>query len=185
MAGFRGATRPGPKGVRPPIDRVLCGMSNGELDRLFRSSPAGAIPSGRTRGTAMIATGTWLCRPVAWLVRRLLWRGAIVNSATGHVCNIVTPVRIEAVRALVTVGPSRVDGRDCLVIDYAGTSLVARRLRDELRLVAPHLYLGVVWFGRRRVAWFTLRSPGGTGRPFSRGLAARRIRHDRVSTRAR
>jgi hypothetical protein len=30
-------------------------------------------------------------------------------------------------------------------------------VRDEVRLVAPGLYLGVVWLWKRRVGWFTLR----------------------------
>jgi hypothetical protein len=30
-------------------------------------------------------------------------------------------------------------------------------VRDEIRLVSPGLYLGVVWVGRRKVGWFSLR----------------------------
>jgi hypothetical protein len=39
--------------------------------------------------------------------------------------------------------------------------VVARLVRDELRLVGPHLYLGVVWLARRRVLWFTLLDRSG------------------------
>jgi hypothetical protein len=145
--------------ARLVTERVLGGMPNGELDRLFRASPAGEIPSGRTRGTAMIAPGTWLCGVLAWLTRCLAWRGKVLDPARGDLRNIVSPLGFQAIRALVSVGPSWVDGRECVVIDYLSTSLVARPIRDEIRLVAPHLYLGVVWFGRRRIAWFTLRAP--------------------------
>jgi hypothetical protein len=33
-------------------------------------------------------------------------------------------------------------------------------IRDEVRLVPPGLYLGVIWLGRRRVGWFILRQSG-------------------------
>ena len=52
-----------------------------------------------------------------------------------------------------------VDGQPCTLLDYSKTSLVAKMVRDETRLVAPGLQLGVVWLWRRRVAWFTLRAP--------------------------
>ena len=35
----------------------------------------------------------------------------------------------------------------------------ARSVRDEIRLVGPQLYLGVIWLGGRRIGWFTLREP--------------------------
>jgi len=33
-------------------------------------------------------------------------------------------------------------------------------VRDEIRLVGPGLYLGVVWLWHWRVGWFTLRQRG-------------------------
>jgi hypothetical protein len=30
-------------------------------------------------------------------------------------------------------------------------------VRDEVRLISPNLYLGVVWLWKWRAAWFTLR----------------------------
>ena len=44
-----------------------------------------------------------------------------------------------------------------LLLSTSKTSLVAHMVRDEIRMVSPSLYLGVVWLWRRRVAWFTLR----------------------------
>jgi hypothetical protein len=71
--------------------------------------------------------------------------------------NRLTPLDLKAIAAVVYPGRSLVDGADCVVLDYSITSVVASGVRDEIRLVAPHLYLGVVWLWRHRVAWFTLR----------------------------
>jgi hypothetical protein len=60
------------------------------------------------------------------------------------------------VRAEVSVGPSWLDDRPCVVLDYSRSSVVAGWIRDEIREVAPGLYLGLVWgvgrlFGGRRL----------------------------------
>lgn len=74
--------------------------------------------------------------------------------------NLVGPLRMRAIRARLSRDRSWVDGEECVLIDYSATSTVARMVRDEVRLVAPGLYLGVVWVRRRRAGWFTLRQPG-------------------------
>ena len=71
--------------------------------------------------------------------------------------NRITPLGIRAIVATVRTSGSLVDRRPCIVLDYSATSIVARGVRDEIRLVGEHLYLGVVWLFGRRVAWFTLR----------------------------
>lgn len=139
----------------------LLAMSNAALDELFRSSPAGAVPDGTLRGTVVALPGTRLAAPIAHLTHALLWQGKVVDRRRGVLRNKLTPLRLRLVKALVGPDPSWVDTRPCVVLDYSRTSLVARLVRDELRLVGPHLYLGVVWLGRRRVLWFTLR--GSTG----------------------
>ena len=72
---------------------------------------------------------------------------------------------LRAIVAVIRRSGSLVDRRPCVVLDYSATSVVARGVRDEIRLVSEHLYLGVVWLFGRRVAWFTLRerAPGGRG----------------------
>ncbi len=73
---------------------------------------------------------------------------------------------IRAVAATVRPDESLVDGRPCVVFDYSRTSLVARGVRDEVRLVAPGLYLGVAWLFGNRVGWFAVRERRpGTGTP--------------------
>jgi hypothetical protein len=46
---------------------------------------------------------------------------------------------------------SWVDGRPCIVLDYSRTSFVASMVRDEIRELAPGVYLGVVFVRRRRL----------------------------------
>jgi len=139
----------------------LLAMRNAELDELFRTSPAGVVPDGTLRGTVVALPGTPLAAPIAALTYALLWQGKVVSRRRGVLKNRLTPLRLRLVKALVGPAPSWVDARPCVVLDYSRTSEVARLVRDELRLVGPHLYLGVVWLGHRRVLWFTLR--GGSG----------------------
>lgn len=141
-------------------EAALLGAADEELDRLFRSSPPGEIPRGPMDGTSVLAPGTPLNATVAALARSLAWRGKVFDPGGRTVENLVSPFAVMAIKATVAPGTSWVDGRDCTVIDYSKTSLVARGVRDEIRLVATDLYLGVVWLWRRRVGWFLLRRPG-------------------------
>jgi hypothetical protein len=63
---------------------------------------------------------------------------------------------IQAIIAKVYKGPSWVDGKECVVLDYSETSLVAQRIRDEIRLIGPSRYLGVVFWDKKRLIHFAL-----------------------------
>ena len=58
--------------------------------------------------------------------------------------------------AEVYKGPSLLDGKDCIVLDYSKTSLVAKWIRDEIRLIAPNLYLGRVYWSSKPILHFAL-----------------------------
>jgi hypothetical protein len=49
---------------------------------------------------------------------------------------------VRAIRAAVCYGPSWLDGGPSVVMDYHRTSRVWSDVRDEVREVAPGLYLG-------------------------------------------
>ncbi len=138
-------------------ERALQRMDNRELDLLFRSSSAGDVPHGRLHGTGLLFPGTPACRPLAWLVHLAVWQGKETEPSGRSLQNLVGPLRTRTIRALLSHDRSWVDDEECVLIDYSRTSIVARMVRDEVRLVAPGLYLGVVWLWRRRVGWFTLR----------------------------
>jgi hypothetical protein len=132
-------------------------MSNGDLDTLFRSSPAGHLTPGVHNGTVLLFPGSRLCQVIARILYLVAWQGKVVDRAGAGLVNRITPLSLRFIKAHVGTGVSWVDDRPCVVLDYSKTSFVARTVRDEMRPVAPGLYLGVVWLRRRRVAWFTLR----------------------------
>jgi hypothetical protein len=134
-------------------------LTNDELDDLFRASPAGELPAGVVRGTAYVFNGTLACRIIAKLAYWFAWQGKKLDPDRRGLVNRITAFRLPLIRALVYHGASWVDDDECTVIDYSKTSLVARMVRDETRLISPGLHLGVVWLWRRRVAWFSLRAP--------------------------
>ena len=148
-----------PPGASGPIDvRDLLLMSRRELDALFTNSPAGSIPDGEGDGTLIIASGSPLAR-VAAAIARLAWQGKVFDATQGRLMNRVTPFGVRAVAAEVYTAPSRFDGKECIVLDYSKTSLFARKIRDEIREVAPRLYLGKVWWGKTRLIDFALEFP--------------------------
>ena len=134
----------------PLTSRQLLRTPSKELDAIFASSPAGPIPAGEATGTALAWPGSICGRIVAWFARWFLWQGKVFTPALGCLRNRITPFSLTAIKAEVYSGQSWFDGRECIVIDYSKTSLIAKFVRDEIRLVAPDLYLGQVFFGNNR-----------------------------------
>ena len=60
-------------------------------------------------------------------------------------------------RAKVYKEASWFDGVETIVLDYSKTSFFARHVRDEIREVAPGLYLGLVYFKKDKVLHFSLK----------------------------
>src|SRR5687768_6656447 len=130
--------------------RQLLRKSSQELDALFAAAPAGPIPSGEATGTAIACPGSFVSRIVAWFARWFLWQGKVFRPEERCLRNRISPFSLTAIKAEVYEGKSWFDGRDCIVIDYSKTSLVAKFVRDEIRLVAPGLYLGQVYLGNNK-----------------------------------
>src|SRR5215469_15467856 len=126
------------------------------LGELFGAGTAGAIPDGRGKGTVLLGTGGRVTRVAAALCYALAWRGKVVNARTARLKNIVTPLGIKAIEAAVYKQDSWYDGEPCIVLDYSKTSFVARKIRDEIREIAPGVFLGLVFWGRRHVLDFAL-----------------------------
>lgn len=134
----------------------LLDLTQSEIDDLFRRSPAGPIPSGEGDGTVIVAPDTTLGEVAAKLVHLLAWKGKIFDPEHGELRNEITPFGIDAIKASVYYGTSWFDGRQAVIIDYSKTSLVAHWIRDEIRLVAPGLYLGVVFWDDSKILNFAL-----------------------------
>ena len=143
--------------THPPLSAErLLEFTSVELDARFQNSPPGPIPRGRGRGTVVAFPGTALAKPLARVFGLLAWHGKIFRPQTEDLKNLVSPFAIPAVRASVYTADSWLDGRPCVVLDYSKTSWVAGWIRDEIREVAPGVYLGIVWgvgrlFGGRRL----------------------------------
>ena len=134
----------------------LVEMSRDELDALFRSSAAGAIPVGRTKGAVLVAPGTGIAWPAKRLIRWLAWRGKVFNPQKDDLLNLILPFGVKAVRAKVYKDASWLDQKETIVLDYSKTSRLAHKVRDEIREVSPGVYLGLVYWGRNRILHFTL-----------------------------
>ena len=134
-------------------------MSQAQLDDLFTQSPAAEIPSGEARGTAIFAPGTTYTQNIADFINYFSWQGKIFDPSKGVLCNKILSLGINAIIAKVYKGPSWLDNKECIVLDYSDTSLVAHWIRDEIREVAPHVYLGKVYWSKKRLIDFALEFP--------------------------
>lgn len=137
----------------------LLGMSQADLDKLFTSSPAGDIPNGEAEGTAIIAPGTVFSKEIAALVEIFTWKGKTFDAAHGTLRNRILAFGVDAIVAEVYKGESLLDGKECIVLDYSKTSLVANHIRDEIRQIGPGTYLGVVYWDQKRTINFALQFP--------------------------
>lgn len=137
----------------------LLSLSQTQLDELFASSPAGDIPSGEAAGTAIIAPGTEYAKDIAKLINQHAWQGKVFDAKDGTLKNRILTVGLHAIVAKVYKAPSWVDGKECIVLDYSQTSLVAQHIRDEIRQIGPGRYLGVVFWDKKRTINFALQFP--------------------------
>jgi hypothetical protein len=134
----------------------LLSMSQAQLDDLFKASPAGDIPNGPAKGTAIIAPGTVYSPAIAELINLFCWEGKVFNAQKGLLKNRILGFGVEAIVARVFKEASWLDGKDCIVLDYSDTSIVAHWIRDEIRLIGPGFYLGKVYWERARLIDFCL-----------------------------
>jgi hypothetical protein len=129
-----------PAGVCGMDDLVR--MSRAELEDLYRCSELAPVPLGYSPGRAFPPPGSGNVVRKSKLIG-LVWKGKVIRP-DGTMINR-GPLGLEAVRARIYVGESWVDGRPTLVMDYCGMSRLYPDVRDELREVAPGLFLGLTY----------------------------------------
>jgi hypothetical protein len=134
--------------------------SREELDEIYKNAKPGTIPNGDTKGTAILA-GSIFAKLVAFLAGLLAWQGKVFDlfcpkGDAGLLVNKITPFSLTFIVAKVYRDKSWLDGKDTIVIDYSKTSFVAKVIRDEIREVEPGVYLGKVWWGKKRILDFAL-----------------------------
>jgi hypothetical protein len=137
----------------------LIEMPDKQLDELFSSSPAGNIPSGEADGTAIVAPGTKFSPIIASLINIFTWQGKTFDAAHGTLTNRILAFGINAIVAQVYKSESWFDGKECIVLDYSKTSLLAEHVRDEIRQIGPGFYLGLVYWKKDKTIHFALQFP--------------------------
>jgi hypothetical protein len=145
--GFWLATRPARGQAPAPTQNVisldlLLRMSPAELESVYRRGTVAAIPEGRIRGTAILSPGTRRTRALS-RGARLVWQGKVFGPGQATAVNRFFGMSI--VRAAVYQAPSWLDGAPSLILDYSQTSRIYANNRDEIRQVAPGLYLGLMY----------------------------------------
>ncbi len=108
------------------------------LEDLFRQGRIGCEPHGPTRGTILYVDGKHPrfkadFQGVIWKGKTFHDDGTFTNRWLGG---------ITAVSARICVEPSWLDGQPCFVMQYAPDAPVFRNARDELREIAPDMWLG-------------------------------------------
>ena len=126
-----------------------------QLDEIFRHATAGTIPNGEGEGTAIVAPGTAVSDKIARFVHLFSWKGKVftpdpVDPQRATLKNRLLLLGTKAIIAQVYRGESWLDGKECIVLDYSQTSIVAQWIRDEIREVSPGVYLGVVYWGKEK-----------------------------------
>jgi hypothetical protein len=119
----------------------LVTLSAPQLDQLYRQSGPGSMPTGKVRGRALYPESRFpRARSNA---AKFAWQGKVFDPSTSTAINRFFGVR--AIKGNVYSGPSWLDGNPSMILDYEGTSRIYGNYRDEIREVAPGLYLGLMY----------------------------------------
>ena len=136
--------------------KQLLKMSQQELDAMFSAHDAGPIPDGEAKGTAIIAPGTSSSEKIAEFINIFGWQGKVFDAKAGLLRNHILAIGLKAIIARVYKAPSLLDGKECIVLDYSETSLLASHIRDEIRQIETGFYLGKVYWDKGRLIDFAL-----------------------------
>ena len=104
-----------------------------------------------------MAAGSSFTPDIASFINHFAWQGKIFDAKKGMLKNRISVFGVHAIIAKVYKGPSWLDGKECIVLDYSETSFVAHWIRDEIRQIEPKLYLGLVYWDRKRLFDFCLK----------------------------
>jgi hypothetical protein len=155
------------------LDSLSC-LDTRELESIYRG---GNVPShfrvldGHPRGR-MLAVRKIESSPVGRSLRRFAaarafpWGGKSFSALTANTGNGINRVHLFGRHQLfpfhTLLGASRIDGEPALILDYdlSDNPGLIRKIHDEIREVAPGLFLGpAMWktdAGEALVLWFAL-----------------------------
>ncbi len=134
----------------------LLTLTQVDLDKLFTGADPGPLPDGQAKGTAIVAPGTAFSPKIAEFINFFAWQGKNFDGKHGVLTNRISALGLNAIVAEVYKDNSWLDGKECIVLDYSKTSLVAHWIRDEIRQIENKLYLGKVYWEKERLIDFCL-----------------------------
>ena len=120
----------------------LLRMSPAELERDLQPGSGGGSPAGPGARDGLAGTRDLARRPMS-RGARLMWQGKIIEPDGATAVNRFFGMRM--IRGELGQGPSWLDGAPALILDYSQTSRIYARNRDEIRQVAPGLFLGLMY----------------------------------------
>jgi hypothetical protein len=139
-------------------ENSLLDLTDDGLDELFGRGTVGELPDGDADGKVLVGSKhEAVSDTVAWVAEQLVWKGKVFDREQGELRNKILPFGAKAVRAKVYKDASWFDGKEAIILDYSKTSVLAQRVRDEIREVAPGLYLGLVYWEKDKILHFSLR----------------------------
>ncbi|HKA06738.1 MAG TPA: hypothetical protein VKD71_05730 [Gemmataceae bacterium] len=158
---------PSPPGVlsRPSYTpEQLLRMSESELIDLYKCSAPAPVPTNYTPGLVIFKPGSCITVPMARVMECTAWQGKYF-PCEGTMIN--RQFGVPTIKAVIYGGESWLDGGPSTVFDYADTSLICKRYRDEVRQVSPGVYLGMMHRrekdGPKIATWFALDARTGKG----------------------
>ncbi len=120
------------------MDSLSC-MSWNQLEAIYRQFEGGTMPCGYYKGKAIYCKGRFGSRLRSGLTK-LVWEGKHFECDT-----IVNQWKaVKMLPGKVYRGKSWYDGKPSIILDYRNSSLLWRKVRDEIRQVGPNLYLGIM-----------------------------------------
>ena len=127
-------------------------------------SPGGRIPDGEPTAPPSSLPAPPFSTEIAKFVSIFAWQGKNFDAERGVLANRILPFGLNAIIAKVYKGESWLDGKECIVLDYSKTSLVAHWIRDEIRRSRPRPIPRQSLLGKKRLIDFVLHSNSSTGR---------------------
>ena len=143
--------------VKTPEPLNLVKMSQSEIDDLYKNSSVGEIPDGDSQGVAIIAAGSIFTKAIAWLTQLFIWQGKVFYRDQSFFLNKATIFRLRIFKGEIYKAEGRFTDGQTIILDYSKTSFLLRRVKEEMREIAPGFYLAQVYWGDKRISNFTLK----------------------------
>lgn len=93
-----------------------------------RRGCSGPIPNGEAEGTAIVDPGMARSPEIAKMINHFARQGKIFDAKNKTLVNHIGPFGMKAILAEVYIGKNLIDKKDCVVLDYSKTSLVAKHI---------------------------------------------------------